>query len=164
MVIAVLLSSCATSSRYDASGDVHALLVAIRNHDRTGFDAHIDRPALKAQLRGRLVADAAKARGTKSLAVVGAILSRPLVDLAVDQLVQPEIFGIVAEALGYSPTQPLPDRLVIARLIRPIDETTVCVPRKKNGPCLLIFHLDEGNWRLTGFEGDAGMLQAGRQR
>ena len=63
VAVAALLSGCATTSRYDAAGDVHALLVAVRNHDRAGFDAHIDRPALKVQLRGRMVAEAAKAHG-----------------------------------------------------------------------------------------------------
>ena len=58
----------------------------------------------------------------------------------------------------------LPDRLAIASLLRPIDETTVCVPRKKDGPCLLVFHKDAGSWRLVGFEGDTGMLRTGPQR
>jgi hypothetical protein len=41
LIVAALLSGCATTSRLDAAGDVHALLVAVRNHDRAGFDAHI---------------------------------------------------------------------------------------------------------------------------
>ncbi len=164
VAVAALLSGCATTRRLDAAGDVHALLVAVRNHDRAGFDAHIDRPALKLQLRGRLVAEAAKAHGTDSLAVLGAILARPLVDLAVDQLVQPDVFAAVAETMGYSATKPVPDRLAIASLLRPIDETTVCAPRKKDGPCLLVFHKDAGSWRLVGFEGDTGMLRTGPQR
>lgn len=144
LMAAALLSSCATTSRLDAAGDVHALLVAVRNHDRAGFDAHIDRSALKVQLRARLVAEAAKARGTDSLAVLGAILARPLVDLAVDQLVQPDVFAAVAETMGYWATKPVPDRLAIASL--------------------LVFRKDAESWRLVGFEGDTGMLRMGRQR
>jgi len=164
LMAAALLGGCATTSRLDAAEDVHALLVAVRNHDQAGFDAHIDRPALKVQLRGRLVAEAARAHGIDSLAVLGAILAQPLVDLAVDQLVRPDVFAAVADMMGYSPTKPVPNRLAIASLLRPIDETTVCAPRKKDGPCLLVFRKDAGSWRLVGFEGDAGMLRMGLKR
>ncbi|MEY4256322.1 MAG: hypothetical protein RLZZ141_1549 [Pseudomonadota bacterium] len=164
LVSAALLSSCATTSRYDAAGDVHQLLVAIRNHDQAGFEAHVDRAALKTQLRGRLMAEAAKAHGSDSLAVLGALLARPLVDVAVDQLVQPDVFGAVADYMGYSAAKPLPDRVAIASVLRPIDETTVCAPRKKDGPCVLVFRKETGSWRLVGFEGDIGMLKAGPTR
>ena len=35
---ALLLSSCATAQRYDAAGDVHALLIAIRDNDSAAFE------------------------------------------------------------------------------------------------------------------------------
>ncbi|MCA6262088.1 MAG: DUF2939 domain-containing protein, partial [Phenylobacterium sp.] len=49
-----LLAACATASRLDAARDVHALLVAIRDEDRTAFDARVDREALKAEIASRL--------------------------------------------------------------------------------------------------------------
>jgi hypothetical protein len=156
--LAMMLSSCATATRYDAAGDVHALLVAIRSNDRAAFDAHVDRPALKAQMKARLISEAAKAHGPNSLAVFGAILARPLVDVAADQLVQPDVFAAVADYLGYSAAKPLPDRLAITAALQPIDDTTVCASKKKDSPCILVFRNESGTWRLVGFEGDPGML------
>ena len=60
-----LLAACATASRLDAASDVHALLVAIRDEDRTAFDARVDREALKAEIASRL------ARETSRLKIEG---------------------------------------------------------------------------------------------
>jgi hypothetical protein len=163
LVLALALCACATLQSYDAAGDVHALLVAIRNGDRAAFDAHVDRPALKAQLRARLLAGALKRGGSGGeAAALGVMLARPLVDLAVDQLVQPEVFLAVAEAKGYSPSRPIPGRSAIAAAIRPIGDDRVCVFTKRGGPCLLDFQDEGGVWRLVGFEGDPGMLRLGK--
>ena len=51
--IAASLSACATVDRLNAGGDVHDLLVAIRDNDRATFDAHVDRRALKAGIEAR---------------------------------------------------------------------------------------------------------------
>ena len=45
------LASCATTEGLSAAGDVHALLVSIRDNDKAAFDAHVDRKALEAQLQ-----------------------------------------------------------------------------------------------------------------
>ena len=55
---ALVLSGCATAQRYDAAADVHALLVSIRDNDKAAFEAHVDRPALKRQIEGRMMAEA----------------------------------------------------------------------------------------------------------
>jgi hypothetical protein len=57
------LSACATVDRVDAAGDVHDLLVAIRDNDRATFDAHVDRRALKAEIEARLVDEARNRKG-----------------------------------------------------------------------------------------------------
>ena len=51
---ALALSACATAHRLDAAGDVHALLISIRDNDQAAFDAHVDRPALKKDLQAKL--------------------------------------------------------------------------------------------------------------
>ena len=43
IALALALSACATAQRLDAAGDVHALLVSIRDEDQAAFDAHVDR-------------------------------------------------------------------------------------------------------------------------
>src|SRR4051794_31052624 len=104
--LAVILSACATATRYDAAGDIHALLVAIRDNDRQAFDEHVDRPALKAQMKSRLTATAIQRGGA-----LGGFLAQALggmTDALVDAALQPQVFLAVAEAKGYRPSAPLP--------------------------------------------------------
>src|SRR5581483_10897932 len=155
VAIALLVGACADAERFDAAGDVHALLVAIRDDDQASFDAHVDRGALKAELRGRMLAYARKqGGGDPTIAALGDLLAKPLADAAADALVQPEAFRAVADYLGYSATLPLPARIVIAQSLRRLDDGDVCVPRKKDGPCLLTFRNENHVWRLAAFDGD----------
>jgi len=150
-----VLAACAATTKFDAAGDIHAFLVAVRDGDRAGFDAHVDRDALKTELRARLVAETAKAKGPKSASVAGVLLASPLLsDLAVDALVRPEVFKAAAQYLGYSSDKPLPNRLSIASGLRYVESDRVCVARKKADPCLFVFRNDGGVWKLVGYEGD----------
>jgi hypothetical protein len=165
IALALVVGACAGAERFSAAGDIHALLISIRDGDQAVFDAHVDRPALKTQLRARLMAEAARrANGDPALVALGAILARPLVDAAADALVQPDVFRAVADYLGYSADRPIPGQIVIAQSLRRIDEDHVCVPRKTDGPCLLMFRDEDHVWRLVGFEGDVGLLKPGRGR
>ena len=47
ILLAAALAACATVPKFEAAGDIHAFLVAIRDGDRESFDAHVDRQALK---------------------------------------------------------------------------------------------------------------------
>jgi hypothetical protein len=154
---ALVLSACATAERYDAAGDIHAFLVAIRDGDRQTFDAHVDRPALKAQLKTRLTAEALNRGGALGGALAQALggMADPLIDAAV----QPGVFLAVAESKGYSPSKPLPGRAAIASALRPLDDGRVCVVTKRDGPCLLVFSNEAGLWRLVAFEGPIGALK-----
>jgi hypothetical protein len=161
LAAALLLDACADAERFDAAGDVHALLVAIRDDDQASFDAHVDRGALKAELRGRMLAYARKrGGGDPTVAALGDLLAKPLADAAADALVQPQAFRAVADYLGYSPSRPLPGQIVIAQSLRRLDDGQVCVPRKKDGPCMLTFKNEDHVWRLSAFDGDIGMLKA----
>jgi ABC-type amino acid transport substrate-binding protein len=148
---AVSLSACATATRYDAAGDVHALLVAIRNNDHAAFDARVDRPALKAEIESQLVR---KVRGSNlggwQAAVIA--LAGPAASVAGDALVQPETFRYAADYYGYTPDKPIPDRISIAAGLRYIGSDQVCAAKNKHDPCLLTFTLEGGTWRLSGFD------------
>jgi hypothetical protein len=158
--LALALCACADAERYDAAGDVHALLVSIRDDDQTAFDAHVDRRALKRALRERLTAEALRrSGGDPAWAALGALAAKPLADAAADALVQPAVFHAVADYLGYARDQPIPGPLVIASSLKRIDDDHVCVTQKKNGPCLLDFADEDHVWRLSGFEGDLDMLK-----
>jgi len=152
-----LLGACTATAPLSAAGDVHAFLVSIRDDDKAAFNAHVDRKALKAQLRDKLAADAA--RRDPALGALAVAFGPALIDVAVDKLVQPEFFRETAEALGYSPDKPLPSSLAIAEALRPIDDSHVCVARKKDVPCLFVFTDEDGVWRLTAIEGASDLLR-----
>ncbi|CAN7156337.1 DUF2939 domain-containing protein [Phenylobacterium sp. LjRoot164] len=156
---ALTLSACATAQRYDAAADVHALLVSIRDNDKAAFEAHIDRPALKRQIETRMMAETRKSGANDGLAALGALIAPTLADLAGEALLQPNVFRSVAAYYGYDAAKPLPGPMVIGGQLKTVGEGQVCVPRKKDGPCLLTFTEEQGTWRLSGFEGDLSMLR-----
>jgi hypothetical protein len=156
---ALSLVACATLQQYEAAGDIRAFLLAIRDGDQTAFEAHIDRPALKAQVRERLIAYILQRKDTGGLSVLGAAMAGPLADFAVDQLAQPQVFLAVAETEGYSPNQPVPSAAFLAPLIKPIDSVRACVTTKAGGPCVLVFRKEGDAWKLIAFEGDPKMLK-----
>ncbi len=156
-ITCLAMTSCAGVDRYDAAGDVHAFLIAIRNGDAQTFNAHVDRPALKEQLKARMMVEAQRRGGT--MGALTALMARPLVGVAVDALVQPDVFLVVAETLGYSPDQPIPSRVLIAAALRRTDADHVCAPLKRDGPCVLVFRNEDGVWRLIDFNGDLSMLR-----
>ncbi len=162
VVVALALGGCATVPKFEAAGDIHAFLVAIRDGDRQGFDAHVDRGALKTQLKSRLIGEQAQTHGDASWQALGAVLAGPLVDVGVDALVQPQTFRAVAIQLGYTPDQPIPNRLQIDAFLRAIGDGSVCVVTRRDGPCTLVFRDEDGTWRLVGYDGDLGRLTRGK--
>jgi hypothetical protein len=152
------LSACATTERFDAAGDVHALLVSIRDNDQVTFDKHVDRPALKRQIEARMLAEARK-EGGDGLAALGALLAPALAEVAGEAMIQPRTFRAVAEYYGYGPSTAIPGPLVIGGQLKTVGEGQVCATRKKDGPCLLVFTREDGVWRLSGFDGDLSMLR-----
>jgi hypothetical protein len=159
VTLTLALAACATMDRYGAAGDVHALLVAIRDNDRASFDAHVDRPALKREIEARLMGETRRSDMDPGLRALGALLAQPLADVAGEALIQPGVFRAVAASYGYSPSQALPNPLVIGNSLRAVGDGRVCAPRSKGGPCLLMFSRDNGVWRLSGFEGELSELR-----
>ena len=155
------VGACATVPRLHAADDVHALLVAVRDGDRAGFDAHVDKAALKTQLKSRLIAGAGASGG--DAAALGVVLIGPLVDIGVEALVRPQVFRAEALRLGYDPERPLPNTLVIASLVRPLGDGRACVSEKRGGPCVLDFTDEDGTYRLSGYEGPLDRLGGARK-
>jgi hypothetical protein len=158
-VLGLVLTGCGTVQRYDASGDVHALLVAIRDNDRAAFDRHVDRRALKAQLEGRLMGEVGRRDMDDGMRALAAAIAPGLADAAAETLLRPDVFRAAASYYGYTPDKPLPDRLAIAGALRYTGDDSVCATRKKDGPCLLVFTNVDGVWKLSGFEGDLSDLR-----
>ena len=151
------LSACATVDRVDAAGDVHTLLTAIRDRDRATFDAHVDRQAQKGEIEARLMAEARNRKADNSLMAIAAVLAGPAADIAGEALIRPETFRAAANYYGYTPDKPLPGRIAIASMLRPMGNGQVCAA-KKDGPCMLTFTREGDIWRLSGFDPEAANL------
>ena len=150
--LTLAVSSCAETTKFDAAGDVHAFLTSIRDGDNAAFNAHVDREALKVQIRARVMAEAAKQTspgiGNGDMAgVLAVLLGGPLMDKLSDRLIQPDVFRAVADYLGYSADTPIPGRIVITQGLRSIDGDHVCAARNKTGPCILTFRDEDGVWK-----------------
>jgi hypothetical protein len=158
-----LLAACATATRLDAAGDVHALLIAIRDNDKAAFNAHVDRQALKTSIEARLVGESMKATKDENLRALGALAAPYLADAADKALIQPSTFRSVAYQYGYKPGQPIPGQVAIAGSLRAMPDGRVCATKSKEGPCVLIFTRKDGVWKLSGFEGDVADLRGKRR-
>jgi hypothetical protein len=162
LIAAVGLFGCATTRGLSAAGDVHALLLSIRDDDRPAFDAHVDRRALAAQIQGILVDRTRAANVPDSVKSLGLLVSGSLAKAAAGALIRPDVFRAIANYYGYRPDTPIPGTLAIAMMLRPVEDDRVCATKGKHGPCLLTFANEDGTWRLIEFNGNAAMLKLGK--
>lgn len=161
VLMALALSACATVQKLDAAGDVHALLISIRDGDSVTFDSLVDRRALKREIQQRLVVEAS--RDSRVPVGLAAILAPGLAELAGETLIQPGVFRAVAEYYGYRSDMKIPGPIGISTMLRELPDSRVCAVTKKDGPCLLVFtKAPDGRWKLSGFEGDLSMLRLKR--
>jgi len=157
--LALLVCACATTQRIEAANDVHALLIAIRDDDHAAFDAHVDRVALKRELEARLLERTQQPNTDDTVKTLGALLARPLAQLARDALIRPKVFRAVAEYYGYRPQTPIPNQFEIAGALRALPDGRVCAAKSHKGPCLITFADEGGAWRLVSFDGDISLLR-----
>ena len=157
--LSLALAGCATTQRIEAAGDVHTLLVAVRNDDAAAFDARVDKPALKRELETRILERTERPDENAATHALGALLAHPLAQLAGDALLKPKVFLAVAEYYGYRPETPIPNELEIAGALRALPDGRVCAARRHNGPCLITFADEDGTWRLVSFDGDVSQLR-----
>ena len=160
--LALAVGGCATTQRIEAAGDVHALLIAIRDDDHAAFDAHVDRDALEHELEGRLLDRTQQPSTDDTVKALGALLARPLAQLAGDALIRPKVFRAVAEYYGYRPEMPIPNQLEIAGALRALPDGRVCAAKSHKRPCLITFANEAGTWRLVSFDGDISLLRLPR--
>ena len=157
-LVALTLSACATVQKLDAAGDVHALLISIRDNDRATFDSLVDRRALQREIQGRLMAEASKK--DERIAVLAALLGPSVAEVAGNALIQPNVFRAVAEYYGYTPQIRIPGQIGISTALRQLPDGRVCAMKNKDGPCMLTFtKAVDGRWKLSGFDGELSMLR-----
>ena len=157
-LVALTLSACATVQKLDAAGDVHALLISIRDNDRATFDSLVDRRALQREIQGRLMAEASKK--DERIAVLAALLGPSVAEVAGNALIQPNVFRAVAEYYGYTPQTRIPGQIGISTALRQLPDGRVCAMKNKDGRCMLTFtKAVDGRWKLSGFDGELSMLR-----
>jgi hypothetical protein len=159
LAVCIVAGGCAPVARIEAAGDIHAFLIAVRDDDRAGFNAHVDRRAVEDGLEARMLAQTQQSgEGVRAL---GAILAHPLSKLAGDALLRPDVFRAVAEYYGYRPGMEIPHSLLIAAALRRLPDGRICATLKHDGSCVITFADEDNVWRLVSFDGDLDMLKPG---
>ncbi len=119
------------------------LLAAAIARDRVAFEAQIDRPAVREDLR-RQVADLA--RGA-ALDVEGGPS-----EFALDRMISPAAFRVVRSGAGSAPAR-APSAAEVGRQMRMVDRRHVCLSSVSDASrCVLTFAKDKGGWRLVGMQ------------
>jgi hypothetical protein len=142
ILVALALAGCSLDVRADASKGVARFLDAVRLGDRKAFEASIDRPALRADLREQL-AELGRANG---LDVNGGAS-----DFALDRRITPEAFKVVEAKTGeVVPVAPTAAQVAVLMKVR--DRGHVCLTSPGSAVCVLSFTKRAGAWRLTGMQ------------
>jgi hypothetical protein len=137
--LVLALSACGIDVRADAAQGIARFLDAVRRDDRAAFEASIDRPALRADLRDQL-ADLGRA---KDIDIEGGPS-----EFALDRMITPEAFRLVSARTG-EPLPIAPSAAQVALLMTVKDKTHVCLGDAAGQRCALAFGKRSGGWRLT---------------
>ena len=140
--LAVALGGCDLSVRADASKSIERFLKAVHDHDRTAFEASIDRAALRADLRDQLT-ELARAKGV--------VVEGGPSEFALDRMISPAAFRLVEANTGQA-LPGAPSAAEIALIMKVQDKAHVCVGDPRANRCALSFAKRGGTWRLVGMQ------------
>jgi CTP:molybdopterin cytidylyltransferase MocA len=138
---ALAVSGCGGAAPKGAAESASRLLAAAVAGDRVAFEAEIDRPAVRDDVRRQI---AEVARG-KALEVEGGPS-----EFALDRMISPAAIRLVHARTG-QPLAAAPSVAQVARLMRALDGGRACLKGRK-GDCLLTFARDKRDWRLVGMK------------
>ncbi|HEX8233989.1 MAG TPA: DUF2939 domain-containing protein [Caulobacteraceae bacterium] len=132
-------------SRYGAAEGVRAFFLAVQQKDRAAFERHVDRQALRENLRGQV---AREAGGDPRIATV----LQNLPASAVDQMIRPETFQLGVKRMGMS-TDRVPTAAEIAVMLKMRGEDRACLgdPRVAD-QCLMTFERRGQDWKLVALD------------
>jgi hypothetical protein len=141
-VLMVIAQACAQKPAERAeAGAVQTLLTSAWSGDPNGFEAVVDRPSVRADLRHQLL----QVAQANTLSVEGGAS-----DAALDRMISPHAFRLVEAASG-APLVAAPSRTQTAALLKSIGRNTVCVHDQTPAEaCLLTFAKLKAGWRLVG--------------
>jgi hypothetical protein len=156
-----MVSGCATSpGPSEASSDVRAFAMALRDRDLPGIEARIDRPALQGQVNGlaRAIAtdEIAKRAGGGGagalLGLFGADLAGPIIERLAARALEPDVLADLARRSGLTPETRLPGRTVTSLALRSVPDGRVCSPDPQTRGCLLYFGKYPSGWKLNAID------------
>ena len=131
--------ACGKRAADDAGAAAQGLLTAAQGGDAQGFEAWLDRPALRADLRQQMIS-VAHANG---LDVGGPS------DLALDRMIGPQALRLVEAGSG-APLAGPPSLAQVKAMLKPLDRTRVCLhDLSPQQTCLLSFAREKPGWRLV---------------
>jgi hypothetical protein len=138
---AAALQACQAGPEKQATASVQALLAAVQSGNNQAFEALLDRPALRTDLRKQI---APIARENEVLVDGGPS------DLALDNMISPEAFRLVQAGSG-APLAATPSADQVQALLKRIDATRVCIHdlTPKQG-CVATFAKEAPGWRMIG--------------
>jgi hypothetical protein len=138
--LALALSACNGGERTDAAKDVARFLDAVRRGDRAGFDAGLNRPEVRSDLREQ-VKELARLKGVE-------VDGGPS-EFAIDRMIAPEAFHLIDARTG----QPLaagPTPAQVAAMLKVRNATRVCLDDATTHACRITFAKRDDGWKLVG--------------
>lgn len=147
--LAFALSACGLGERSEASKAIARFLSVVQKDDRQGFEAGIDRAALRSDLADQM-SDVGKNHGLD--------VGEPPSEFVLDRMINPQAVRVLATrtAPGW-PALPTAAQVVPHMKVR--DYRHVCLEEQATKQCLLTFAKRDGAWRLTGMPAGAAHAQ-----
>jgi hypothetical protein len=141
-LLALTLGGCGAGVRRDAGDDVRAFLAAVARDDAAALEPHLDRKALRRDLKAQLL-DVPEVRD------LHAQLGVSVGDVSVDRMIAPQAERLAREG----PLVALPASFTdkdLKRQLKVVDSRHVClVDPGVRGLCLLTFAKQGKTWRLV---------------
>ena len=160
-VMTSLLASCATGpGPSEATTDVRAFAMALRDRDLPAIEARIDRPALQGQVNGLARALASEEISKRTggggtgalLGLLGADLAAPIIERLAKRALEPDVLADIARRAGLTPETRLPGRTVTRLALRQVPDGRVCAPDPQTRGCLLYFGKYPSGWKLNAID------------
>lgn len=138
IALALCAGGCGGNVRKEAARDARALLLAAESGDAETFEAHIDREALRADLKAQLLT-------LPEIRALQSQLGEEVGDVAADRMISPEAVRETDAGVGRAPSLKQ-----VSAALEVLDRKRVCLrdPEDK-ARCVLTFEKQARGWRLT---------------
>lgn len=141
VALVMTTQACGRKSAPDGAEAAQSLLAAIWAGDARAFEASLDRPAIRADLRQQLTGLAR----ANTLDVQGGAS-----DAALDRMIGTAAFRLVQSGTG-APLPAAPSLAQAAALMKPLGKNRACLRGETpDQPCLLTFAKQNGEWKVVG--------------